>query len=210
MALERTLEERTLRLAELLRSFGLEPGEWYIADESVFALLGHAVPSPTGETTGIVVHVDAARLPFVTAAEGTLAPAPTTAAFEAVEAFSQAHRATPTFVPFTRHAIPITFRKLVDLGHGPIWVASLRGLGKIWLGELIELAAAPGGLDMDQLGRSSVRSSRLDALSLFDWPSRDRWFGVYCGELAALVKSFSAGASPTAKLQRLGRKHSLM
>lgn len=207
-------------VARLLQAWGLAPEDFYVADASVLGLQGYPVPPFEEADARCVVHVNAERLSWAAGAVGEageageaeeLTPPPGTGPREAYESLVQEAGVTLVLVPFTRHAIPITFRKMIEVDGEPLWVASLRALGRIQLNDLVRTAQREGGMRPEEAARFRATAPRLAVLAEVGWPSRDRWFGKFCGELSALVASAGEGAgSLAAKLTRLGRRHALL
>src|SRR5262249_9445929 len=157
------------------------------SDAWVLRLQGYPVPPlPEGQPR-CLVHLDPQKLPFQVSDAAPIAPPP--GAKERADYEQLLHQdAMPLeLISWDRHAIPVTFRKMIDVDGQTVWVASLRGLGRIWLGDLTTTLRSEGGIGQAHLARQGDRAACLPVLAEVDWPARDRWFGKFCTELAGLV-----------------------
>lgn len=203
---------RALAIARMFDTWHLQPSDWYIADLSMLPLQGYQVPGLEKEPEArCIVHVDARKLGFGQGGLGPIAPPPGTPEHEAYALLVREGEVSLELVPFERHAIPITFRKMMDVEGHSLWVASLRALGRIWLNDMIEAMSREGGARPGEIARLQASVPQLAALSGVAWPSRDAWFGRFCEELSTLVSAFREVGEPhAARLSRLGRKHALL
>jgi hypothetical protein len=207
---EEGLRRRTRSIAQLLGSWRLAPADWYLADESVLLLQSYPVLPREQDAQRAIVHVDADKLPFRSVDAERIIPPPDSAEGVALARFVEAGAIALELVPAARHAVPVTFKKMIELGDQPVWLASLRALGKIWLHEMADAADREGGRAPAEAAWLQARIARLEALAQVAWPSRDRWFGKFCSELAALVATFGEEhGAHAARLNRLGRRHAL-